>query len=522
MARGYFTTPISDHLEEMPDGSLVARDAVIARTGFQTYKISDLPQESAQDLGVDTSNPNAEIDLYRPPEEVFNPDTLKSAEGRPVTDNHPPDFVDPDNFTEYARGHLQNVRRGKEPLDSGDWPMIADIIIAAEPLLSKVKNKQARELSLGYDYGIARDGDKILQTDMVINHLAVVPKGRAGPEARIMDAAPAEESPPEVQATAPPAVERAATEPTSTAVPTKKETKPVSNIIKHLLGLGLKQYATTETDPEKLAEAAEALNQKPLSVRARAADAAEEEDEPVVDRRKGKDRKKGKDDLGDEPDEDIEPVDDKRKKMHDALDAMLDRKGKDADMEELRSLLDEFLSEEETEPQHAAEEDAGDVGPLEEVIAEETDGEELCPECGMTEDACECEADDEEEAPGEAVVESGEEELEAEDRRKAHDRGRASDAVAGSLATLKVLRPFVARSNDRALKNTFNNALSVATRRSVASMGGYGAFAGAARARDRAPKNDPRARAADSAVDPITDRNNKLQAAYDSALKGGK
>lgn len=540
--RGYLSTPISEHIEETPEGFLIARDCVIARTGFQTYAVKDLPQQSANDLGIDTSNPNAEIDLYRPASEVFHPDTLKSAEGKAVTYNHPPDFINPHNFNEYSRGHLQNVRRGTSQLDSGDMPMMADVLIMAEPLLSDVRNKRVRELSLGYDYSIARDGERINQTDMVINHLAVVPKGRAGPEARIMDAAPETlevpvATPPEPAASPPePSAGHVVIKPN--APTTVKEKRKVKNNLLHLFGLGLKAKAQeADVDPEELAQAAMEVStyQTSKSDRARAADAAEEEEEKpaFLKDKKGKDKAKdakAKDDLGDPPDEDVEPADD-RKRLHDAFDAMLDRKGKDADIAELRQLMDEFLGEEEEEPEHAVA-DAGDVSELEKVIGEETDAAEPCPECGEMGDACVCDGEGE---PGESLVESGEEELEpaaaandgkAKDSGKAKDRARAADAVSGAKAVLKLIRPYVARSNDAGLRSTFNAALGSVTRSSRASNGSVAKFAGAARARDRAGKdpNPDRARVGDSEQD----RNAKLQKAYDdarmgvTAAKGGK
>lgn len=480
MAKGYFTTKISDNLEETPEGFLIARGCTIARTGWQDYKVGDLPQEKAAGLGVDVSNPSATISLYRPPEEVFHPDTLASFEGKPVTDNHPEggEFVEPENFNELARGHVQNVRKGKEPLESGDWPMVGDVHITAEPLLSKVRNKLVRELSCGYDYSIRRDGEKILQVDITGNHVAVVPKGRAGPEARINDAADSS-----TVATS------TATQAVPTALP-KKEKRPVKNHIKHLLGLGLKAMAA-DAEPEDLAEAAEAVSkhQEPP---------AESEDKKTNDAAKDS----AKDAVA--TDEAA-----RRKRMHDALDRALDSepdeedkdkdkvedaRAADADLEELKGVMDALFGEKEKEEEKGGE--AEDEEEEEEFLEEESEAED---------------ADDGPEGPGQCTEESGKESVVGDAR--AADRARAAD---GAETVLKVLRPFIARSNDAALHKAFNTALrSVNGVSRVKTEGGYGKFAAASRARD----NKGRGRAADGHPQ---DQVSKMQEFYDNALKGGK
>ena len=276
---------------------------------------------------------------------------------------------------------------------------------------------------------------------------------------------------------------------------------------KHLIEMA----RATDADPEKIMDAVESLP-------------PEVEPEPV----ESQDKKAKDAEVIPEPEDedDIESQD--RKRMHDALDCMLDepsardgkRRGraKDADLEELKSLLSQFFSEEEAEPEHAADEpEEVDPSQLEAALADEDPAIEE-PEDEDVEDSLG--------EPGEEQVESGEEELEDEDdepvesqdRRKAKDRAKAAD---GAKETLRMLRPFVARVNDASLNKAFNTALGVVTKKSRASAadGGYGGFARAARARDGAPRNpNPRARAADGAAE---NKDKKLQAAYDAA-RGGK
>ena len=551
---GYLASFLSDNIAEKDDGTLVVVGCPIARTGWQKYSVADLPQERAKELGVDVSNPSASIDLYRPAKEVFHPEFLSSLNGCTITDGHPPngEFVNPKNFNKYAMGHIQNVRKGTEPMEDGEWPIIADLVISAEPLIGKVRNKSAREISLGYDFSIDRDGDKIVQCGMLGNHNAVVPKGRAGGLIRIEDAEPASLAEPIVTATSlptstpAPVVEaleaaKAYTPIVLPPIPTKEkqtvaENKPKKDWLRIFKGKHLIEMArAADADPEDVMDAAEAI----------ASDEVEAPKNTGANEFKSEDKKGAKD--GELPaalkehefkakDEEEEPMADARKKAHDALDRAIDAKAKDADVEELKKLLDEFLDEEEKEPEHADDkkrakddddEEVADAEELEEALNGED--AEPCPDCG--------EAHDSEECPGEEEVESGEEEVgdeegespdpdsdddkeDVEDRKKAKDRARTGDAVAAANAMLRMFRPYAARSNDKAFQATFNRALDSVKKSSKPSTGSYGAFASSARARDKSPRNPnpDRARAADGKADPIT----KMQEFYNSAHKGGK
>ena len=529
-AHGFLASQLTEHIRETDDGSLVVEDCPVARTGFQTYAVRDLPQESARELGIDLSNPHASIDLYRPASEVFKPEFLASLEGRAVTDGHPQGFVKPENFREFAMGHVQNVRKG-EQMEDGEWPIIADVVISAEPLVSKVRNKTARDISLGYDFAIRRDGKKIVQCDMTANHCAVVPSGRAGDLIAIGDAAPdaraapVTESPPKSLAptlTIAPSAnpQGAATSSTSTAVQPKKESKPVANVLKNLRGRLIKSFAA-DAEPEDVAEAAELLKETPP---------AEADDRKP----KGKDAKTRDSESPDEPDEDDEadvedrrprgrdrrPVKDAhRQRMHDALDDMLNNEEDDgesaevtdADMEELKNLLGQFFSEEEAEPEHAADLEP-DTEELDEVLEGEPAADGTIEEEQLPEEVQDVEPALEGEDP------DGEEDLDpVGDKAKAKDRARAAD---GAAAVLKTMRRAVAHCGDADVQRAFNAALGSVTRASRASTGSHAAFSGAARARDGAPRSpSARVRAMDNAG---PNRITKLQDAYSTAHKGGK
>lgn len=537
---GYLASPLSDNIHMTDEGYLIVVGCPVARTGWQKYTVADLPQELAKKLGVDVSNPHATIDLYRPAKEVFHPEFLASLNGKPITDGHPPngEFVDPKNFDKYSCGHIQNVRKGTEPLEDGEVPIIADLIISKHQLIEKVRNKVAREISLGYDFSIDRDGDKIIQCSMLGNHNAVVPSGRAGDFVRIDDAMPLEleTTVEQVQeATAlevvPEIVAEIAFPPIAIPPIPTKEKHPVAETKKkdwlrlfkgkHLIELA----RATDADPEEVMDAAEALNEPAVEDKKPGKDGelpvALKENEFKSDDKKGKD-------------EEVTMSAD-RKAAHDALDRAMDRKAKDgkatdSNVPALKTLLDEFLTEEEKEPEHA---DDVDPAELEAVLAGDA---EDCPDCGKAHDSEEC--------PGEEEVESGEEEVTDEegespdpdsdddeeddestatDRKKAADSKRTTvrvtDAADGVRAVLRMLRPAVARANDKNVNAAFNRALGT-LKTSRASTGSYGKFASSARARDKAPRNPnpERARAADGKQDQVS----KMQAFYDKAHKGGK
>lgn len=529
---GYLTSPLTDNIHMTDEGYLVVVGVPIARTGFQKYTVADLPRAKADALGIDTSNPHATIELYRPAKEVFNPEFLSSLNGKPITDGHPPggEFVNPENFKKYTCGHIQNVRRGPDPLEDGEWPIIADLLIMNKALIDKVVNKIARENSLGYDFSIDREDDKIIQCDMLGNHSAIVPKGRAGDNVRIEDAAPeeaVEDSPSNI-----PALAMSVYPPIKISITPTKEKQPVAekkqSWLRSLMGKHLIEMArATDADPEKIMDAAEAMHEEPsVADKTRAKDDAETPKDTEKNEFKSDD-KKGKDEEEAEMSAD-------RKAAHDALDKALDRKakGKDSNVPALKTLLDEFLSEEEKEPEHV---DDVDPSELESVLSGE--GED-CEECGKPMADCSCATDDEE-TPGEEEVESGEKVMDepgdpdttdpdddedevVEDKKHGKDRARTGDAKEGARAVLRAMRPMVARSKDAAVRAAFNTLVESTNKVSRASAGDYGKFAKTARGRDKAPRNPnpdrERARAADGMNDAVA----SMQQFYDKAHKGGK
>jgi len=214
MAIAYYATKISDNISKTPEGFLIAHNVPVGRTGWQEYA-----SEEIDEPGI--------VQVWRDPKEVFHPATVASVEGKDITDLHPSQLLDPNNHASYSKGHAQNSRKGT---GEDDDKLLADLHIKDASLISKVENGQ-REVSLGYicDYSKIGEG-KYEQKNIRINHIAIVPHGRAGTQVAIRDHKP------EI----------------------KKETKMAFSV-KHIFGLGLKEFAK-DAEPEEVAKAFEATS----------------------------------------------------------------------------------------------------------------------------------------------------------------------------------------------------------------------------------------------------------------------
>lgn len=168
----YFGSRISENMAETPEGFLVCRSVPIARTGAQTY----LPEE----IGLPGGAP---VSVFRTEREVFSPAALASFEGKPVTLGHPPEDVSPRNAASYARGHVQNVRRGTGP---DACYILADLFLTDPALIDRVRGG-LREVSCGYRCVYAGGPRGVEQRAIRGNHVAVVEAGRAGSRVAIRD-----------------------------------------------------------------------------------------------------------------------------------------------------------------------------------------------------------------------------------------------------------------------------------------------------------------------------------------------
>ena len=166
-------------VKDTKEGYLIAT-ARVARVGVQEYLAKELGDVATAN-GFD---PDAVVRVYRAPDQVFHADTLASLTRVPVTVGHPSEMVDADNYAKYNVGDV-----GDAYTRDGDWivvnPMIKDAVAV------KASRTTHKEISMGYTAEIvdARNGvdADFEMVNIRMNHLALVPSGRAGSEARIGD-----------------------------------------------------------------------------------------------------------------------------------------------------------------------------------------------------------------------------------------------------------------------------------------------------------------------------------------------
>lgn len=156
--------------------------ARLARTGIQEYR--------AYELGLTDREPMSIVRIYRAADEVFHPDAVSSFEGKPVTDNHPDQFVDASNWTKLSKGFARNIQR------DGMF-LTAELIVTDKAVIEKV-NRGKVQISNGYtaDYdwtpGTTPEGEAYdaQQKNIRGNHVAIVDAARCGPACRVGDHQP--------------------------------------------------------------------------------------------------------------------------------------------------------------------------------------------------------------------------------------------------------------------------------------------------------------------------------------------
>lgn len=162
---------------------LMCKNVPIARTGIQVYQYHE---GLCDENGPLPPNSNGEIEVFKPEEVLFSKATMDSFEKKPVTLNHV--TVTPDNFKQSAVGIALNVRRGTGRFSNN---LMADLLIQDRNAIEIIKKNKMREISLGYEASYVSDGaGKAHQTSIIGNHIAIVPKGKAGPLCRIYDSLP--------------------------------------------------------------------------------------------------------------------------------------------------------------------------------------------------------------------------------------------------------------------------------------------------------------------------------------------
>jgi hypothetical protein len=168
---------------EMANGNLLVNARAARGGNIQDYLGAEVGRP---DLGV--------VRIYRDADEVFRAESLKTFGHKPVTLDHPPAPVTPDTWGGVARGHV-----GDEVVRDGEFVRIP-MMLADRAAIDDVKSGRRREISAGYvcslDWtpGTTPDGRPYdaRQTRIVVDHVAIVARGRAGPDCRIGDERPAD------------------------------------------------------------------------------------------------------------------------------------------------------------------------------------------------------------------------------------------------------------------------------------------------------------------------------------------
>lgn len=161
------------------EGYLKAKDARLARIGIQEYRAFELGLTNRPAMDV--------IKVYRPPEEVFTPEAMDSFDGKPVTNDHPLDFVTVDNWRSLAIGTIQNPRKK-------DTFLVADLVVTDKGAIGDIvsgKTELSNGYSCVYDWtkGLTPSGESYdaIQREIRGNHVALVDSARCGPACSITD-----------------------------------------------------------------------------------------------------------------------------------------------------------------------------------------------------------------------------------------------------------------------------------------------------------------------------------------------
>lgn len=178
-------TAVSSYTET-PEGYIVFKDVKVSRIGVQKYYGYELG------LDVDDVDYDRQLSVYRPPESVFEQQSMDSFANKPVTDGHPWDLLNSSNVAEYQKGVIGSV------ITKTDSHVIADkVVIMDSGLAADYKMGVKKEVSMGYtvdwevSQGVTPKGEAydLIQKNIRGNHLAVVERGRCGTSCNLGDSA---------------------------------------------------------------------------------------------------------------------------------------------------------------------------------------------------------------------------------------------------------------------------------------------------------------------------------------------
>lgn len=165
---------------KITDEGYLSVPASIARIGIQEY--------NAADIGMADVLAETRVKVYRPPNEVFDRDSISSFALKPVTNGHPPGLVSIKNIKKYQVGHAGGT------IDrEGDF-LKTELLITDEDTIADIQEGKC-EISNGYvadfDYtpGTTETGEHYDASMKNIrgNHIAIVDQARGGRGLRLSD-----------------------------------------------------------------------------------------------------------------------------------------------------------------------------------------------------------------------------------------------------------------------------------------------------------------------------------------------
>lgn len=161
-----------------PDGHLIA-EAYVARPGIQLYNGHEMGRP---DLGV--------VAVYRAEDEVRSPASMQTFSHATITVGHPDELVKGANWKDLAVGEISTEATWEN--DRIKLPLIIKDAEAVRLVQGGLRGLSAGYLSdIVWGDGVTPEGEpyQARQTNIRINHVAIVQTGRAGEEFRIGDAA---------------------------------------------------------------------------------------------------------------------------------------------------------------------------------------------------------------------------------------------------------------------------------------------------------------------------------------------
>lgn len=166
----YDSVPIRDAKIDDQTGFLYVRRVPIAQAMVQTYYKSD---------GTETKE--AKLPQY-----ILSDSTVASANEKPVTNDHPGELVTKSNSREYMRGFTTSNAHVEGNV------LYNDVAITDADLIKAIQNGK-KELSIGFETEVVPESGEYngikydhVQKNIKINHLAVVQRGRAGHNVRLV------------------------------------------------------------------------------------------------------------------------------------------------------------------------------------------------------------------------------------------------------------------------------------------------------------------------------------------------